>query len=154
MRTLGVLVLLAAAAAYVVLHPPENLAVGRGILRACPVDLEAWSGSELSFEDAVLEELRADDVLVRRYERGKRVVWLTIVHHENRRYGAHDPQLCYESQGYVVQPLGRRGVGVELKASYYRQAARNVQAAAEGRRADAENMTLSLDNDADAELME
>mgnify|MGYP001101875576 FL=1 len=39
------------------------------------------------------------------------VAWLTIVHHENRRYGAHDPQLCYESQGYVVQPLGRRGVG-------------------------------------------
>jgi EpsI family protein len=30
-------------------------------------------------------------------------VWLCIVYHQNRRYGAHDPQLCYESQGYQVE---------------------------------------------------
>lgn len=110
MRVAVLLVLLAATAAYVVLHPPVNLAVSHGVLRACPVDFGAWSGSELSFEDAVLEELRADDVLVRRYERGDDVAWLTIVYHQNRRYGAHDPRVCYESQGYVVQPLGRRRV--------------------------------------------
>jgi EpsI family protein len=89
-----------------------NLAAGHGVLRACPTDFGAWSGSELSFEDAVLEELKADDVLVRRYERGSQVAWLTIVYHQNRRYGAHDPRVCYESQGYVVQPLGRRRVGL------------------------------------------
>jgi EpsI family protein len=110
-RNLALLALLAATAAYGVLHPPANLALGRGVLRACPVTFGAWSGSELSFADAVLEELRADDVLVRRYERGGQVAWLTIVYHQNRRYGAHDPRVCYESQGYVVQPLGRRRVG-------------------------------------------
>lgn len=111
MRTLGLFALLAATAAYVLLHPPEDLAAGCGMLRACPVDFDAWSGSELSFEDAVVEELRADDMLVRRYERGGQVVWLTVVHHQSRRYGAHDPRVCYESQGYAVEPLGHRRVG-------------------------------------------
>src|SRR5207244_7198315 len=27
--------------------------------------------------------------------------------HQNNRYGAHDPRVCYESQGYIVDP-GRR----------------------------------------------
>lgn len=116
MRNVVLLALLAATAAYVMSHPPVNLAAGRGVLRACPVDFGAWSGSDLSFEDAVLEELRADDVLVRRYERGGRVAWLTIVYHQNRRYGAHDPRVCYESQGYAVQPLGRRRVGAGAAA--------------------------------------
>jgi EpsI family protein len=30
-------------------------------------------------------------------------VWLCIVYHQNRRYGAHDPRLCYESQGYIIE---------------------------------------------------
>jgi EpsI family protein len=110
MRALAVLVLLAATAAYVLLHPPENLAAGHGVLSACPATIGAWNGSDLSFAEAVLEELKADDVLVRRYERGEEVAWLTIVYHQNRRYGSHDPQLCYESQGYMVEPLGRRNV--------------------------------------------
>jgi EpsI family protein len=123
MRNLVLLVLLAATAAYARLHPPVNLAAGHGVLRACPVAFGAWSGSDLSFEDAVLEELGADDVLVRRYERGGQVAWLTIVYHQNRRYGAHDPRVCYESQGYVVQPLGRRRVGIDagsLEVSMFR----------------------------------
>jgi len=122
-RWLVLLALLAATAAYVLLHPPVDLAAGQGVLRACPADFGAWNGSELSFEDAVLEELRADDVLVRRYERDGQVAWLTIVYHRNRRYGAHDPRVCYESQGYVVQPLGKRRVstGAEpLEVSVFR----------------------------------
>lgn len=116
MRNVALLALLAATAAYVLFHPPADLAAGHGVLRACPVDFGAWSGSELSFEDAVLDELKADDVLVRRYERGGEVAWLTIVYHQNRRYGAHDPRVCYESQGYVVQPLDRHRVGAGADA--------------------------------------
>jgi EpsI family protein len=109
-RTLATLALLAATAAYVLLHPPVNLAAGRGALAACPERFGAWDGSDLTFADAVLDELGADDVLVRRYERGQDVAWLTIVYHQNRRYGAHDPRVCYEAQGYVVQPIGTRRV--------------------------------------------
>ncbi len=110
MKLLVTLALLAATAAYVVLHPPPDLAVGRGALATCPVVFGGWNGTELSFEDAVLEELKADDVLVRRYVLGDEVAWLTIVYHRNRRYGAHDPRVCYESQGYVVEPRGLRTI--------------------------------------------
>jgi EpsI family protein len=108
MRLLAVLALLAATAAYVLLHPPPDLAVAHGALASCPAVFGGWNGTDLSFEDAVLEELKADDVLVRRYVLGDEVAWLTIVYHRNRRYGAHDPRSCYESQGYVVEPLDRR----------------------------------------------
>jgi len=98
-------VLLGATALYVGLHPPENLAAGRGVLTSVPVTFGAWNGTELSFEDAVVEELEADDLLIRRYSRGDDRVWLCIVYHQNRRYGAHDPRVCYESQGWLVDPL-------------------------------------------------
>ena len=110
MKLLAVLLLLAATAAYVLLHPHLDLAAGHGVLAACPAVFGGWNGTDLSFEDAVLEELKADDVLVRRYVLGEEVTWLTIVYHQNRRYGSHDPRLCYESQGYMVEPLGRRFV--------------------------------------------
>lgn len=110
MKFLAVLVLLATTAAYVLLHPPPDLAVGHGALASCPAVFGDWNGTDLSFEDAVLEELKADDVLVRRYVLGDEVAWLTIVYHQNRRYGAHDPRVCYESQGYMVEPLNRRQV--------------------------------------------
>lgn len=99
--------LLGATAAYGWLHPPVDLAVGRGALRACPVTFGPWNGAELSFGDAVEEELAADDILIRRYERGADRAWLCVVYHQNRRYGAHDPRLCYESQGYVIEDAGR-----------------------------------------------
>jgi len=99
--------LLAATAAYGWLNPPVDLAVGRGVLAACPVAFGPWNGAELSFDDAVEEELAADDILIRRYQHGEDVVWLCIVYHQNRRYGAHDPHLCYESQGYVIEDAGR-----------------------------------------------
>lgn len=103
-RWIATLLLLAGTGLYVVLHPPVNLALGRGVLAAFPTAFGDWNGAELSFEDAVVDELEADDLLVRRYQRGDDVAWLCVVYHQNRRYGAHDPRVCYESQGYVVDP--------------------------------------------------
>ena len=106
-RLLVTLALLVATAWYVVAHPPANLAIGKGALTACPTQFGPWNGTELSFENAVVENLDADDLLVRRYARGEDVVWLCVVYHQRRRYGAHDPRLCYESQGYVLDPERR-----------------------------------------------
>lgn len=106
-RTLLAAGMLLATGAYVALHPPENLALGRSILSACPTQFGQWNGTELSFENAVVEDLKADDLLIRRYERGSEVAWLCIVYHQNKRYGAHDPHVCYESQGYMVEQEGR-----------------------------------------------
>lgn len=47
------------------------------------------------------------------------------------------PFMGVGSEVYSPVVLGRRGVGVELKTSYYNQACRNVEAAAEGKRFDA-----------------
>jgi EpsI family protein len=102
-RYLATVVVLAACAAYVLFHPPVNLALGRGVLTGVPRTFGPWNGTELSFEDAVVEELKADDILVRRYAQGRDPVWLCIVYHQNRRYGAHDPRTCYESQGYMIE---------------------------------------------------
>ena len=103
-RWLVAVVLLAGTGFYVHLHPPTNLALGRGILAACPTAFGDWNGTELSFENAVVEELKADDILIRRYRRGTATVWLCMVYHQNRRFGAHDPRLCYQSQGYLLHP--------------------------------------------------
>jgi len=52
------------------------------------------------------------------------------------------PFIGVGSEVYSPVVLGRRGVGAELKTSYYRQACRNVQAAAEGKRFDARTEDL------------
>lgn len=109
-RWIVTVLLLGATTAVVLLNPPENLAVGRAVLRRIPATFGPWSGEDFSFEDAVVEELKADDLLMRRYVRDGGTVWLCVVYHENRRYGAHDPTLCYDSQGYLVESPGRARV--------------------------------------------
>ncbi len=106
-RFLAVAALLGLTASYVALHPPADLALGGEVLRACPTRFGEWNGTELSFEDAVLDELKADDLLIRRYERDAHPVWLLLIYHQNRRYGSHDPELCYASQGYTLMERAR-----------------------------------------------
>lgn len=55
------------------------------------------------------------------------------------------PYMGVGSEVYVPVSLGRKGLGTELKPSYYRQAVKNVQMAADGRKFDAENKELELD---------
>ena len=123
-RWLTILVLLAATGLYGALHPPANLAAGRGVLQHVPEVLGDWNGTELSFEDAVVDELHPDDLLVRRYTRGSDLVWLCIVYHQNRRYGAHDPHLCYEAAGYHIEkehdaPISRDEAGAGVPARWF-----------------------------------
>lgn len=115
-RWLAAAAMLGATALVVWLSPPVNLALGRGVLQAVPATFGPWSGTDYSFEDAVVEELRADDMLIRRYENAGQTVWLCVVYHQNKRYGAHDPQLCYDSQGFVVEAEGRARVDDSTRA--------------------------------------
>lgn len=102
--------LLGLTAAYIGMHPPENLAAGQGVLRHVPDRFGTWNRAESGLDDGVQEQLRADDVLLRRYESDGQSCWLCLVYHQNRRYGSHDPQVCYESQGFVVTGEGRATV--------------------------------------------
>jgi EpsI family protein len=111
MRTfLAAAAILAATAGYVVMTPPDRLPDGHGILRNVPHEFGPWRGADAKFEQAVVDELQADDVLIRRYADGDRSVWLCLVYHQNRRYGSHDPLLCYTSQGFEIEQAGRATV--------------------------------------------
>jgi EpsI family protein len=109
-RFLIAVVLLGVTAAYVRMHPPERLDTGRSVLRAVPANFGPWVRRESGLDEGIQEQLQADDVLLRRYENAGQSVWLCVVYHQNRRYGSHDPQLCYESQGFAVVDEGRARV--------------------------------------------
>ena len=64
------------------------------------------------------------------------------------------PFMGVGSEVYAAVCAGRRGIGAELKPSYYRQAVRNVEAAAAGRRDVVENYSLFADNEVEAEEAE
>ncbi|MCD9005163.1 site-specific DNA-methyltransferase [Luteimonas sp. XNQY3] len=55
------------------------------------------------------------------------------------------PFMGVGSEVYSAVALGRKGIGAELKASYFRQAIRNVEAAVAGRKVNAENHELFRD---------
>lgn len=106
-RVLASLGLLALVAGYVIAFPPLELKGTR--LDTCPMELAGMPGTKLTLEQAVLDDLDPDDYLIRQYTRPDGVpVWLVIVYFQNARLGAHDPQICYRSQGYKVQesPVG------------------------------------------------
>jgi len=99
-------VLLAATAAYVQLTPARAMVLDEGGLSAFPTAIGEWQSRELTFSEVVYDELDADDTLVRQYERDDDLVWFVIVYHENERYGAHDPMVCYRAQGWDIERTG------------------------------------------------
>ena len=113
-RAALVLVLLVVAALYVHLNPPGRLELGPEALNAFPTELGSWSGEEQEFSEVVTEELDADDTLARRYvnESGDSV-WFIIIFHQNERYGAHEPVVCYRAQGWGVVDQGLTSVSRE-----------------------------------------
>lgn len=61
------------------------------------------------------------------------------------------PFMGVGSEVYGAVTAGRLGIGAELKASYFRQAVKNVDAAAQGYRFDKQNEELQLDAEPTAE---
>ena len=102
-----VLALLIATAAAVAMNAPRKMALEVGALAALPSTLAEWESVDLRFDEVVYEELAADDSLLRRYSSPDgESVWLAIIYHQNERYGAHDPLVCYRSQGWGVVDTG------------------------------------------------
>jgi DNA modification methylase len=60
------------------------------------------------------------------------------------------PFMGVGSEVYVPVLLGRKGIGAELKPSYFRQACKNVQAAADGRQFDVQTEDLFATLEAEA----
>ncbi len=116
--------LLGAAALIVWLNPPARLTLGEESLAAFPTALGEWRSEDLEFEDVVYQELEADATLVRRYSRDDgATVWFVVIFHQNDRYGAHDPIVCYTAHGWKVTDRGtlplRRAAG-DINAQWIR----------------------------------
>ncbi|MBD3336051.1 MAG: EpsI family protein [Candidatus Eisenbacteria bacterium] len=90
---------------YALAVPPQTAATSN--LDAFPATFLGMPSVELSTSEVVLDELRPSDILLRRYNRpdGK-PLWLIIIFFQNARLGAHDPRLCYLSQGYHLSEKG------------------------------------------------
>ncbi len=105
--TIVTIAMLAVTALYVFMNPPSKLVLGTGALSTFPQEFGEWTGVDLGFSKVVYDELAADDTLVREYRRGEESpVWFVIIYHENKRYGAHDPMVCYRAQGWDVEEEG------------------------------------------------
>ena len=107
-KVAAVSALLILTAVYVHMNPPERMALGVGSLARFPLELGDWSGVDRGFDDVVYEELSADATLVREYEGGGDLIWFVVIFHQNERYGAHEPIVCYRSQGWDIVDEGER----------------------------------------------
>ncbi len=75
-------------------------------LTALPVELMGLPGIDVPVEQAILDDLNPDGLVIRRYMRPDGIpVWVVLIYFVNRRLGGHDPQLCYRSQGYRTESL-------------------------------------------------
>ncbi len=112
-RIVATLLLLGGLAVYVLLIPPQTS--GGASLDVLPLDLSGLPGEELAIEQMVLDDLNPDAILSRRNTRPDGLpVWLVIIYFENARLGAHDPELCYRSQGFEVAEAPTGGIPTEL----------------------------------------
>jgi len=107
LKVIALAALLAGAALYVWLHPPARVVLGTDSLSSFPARMGHWVSEDLEFDDVVYRELEADATLVRRYSRDDgATVWLVVIFHQNDRYGAHDPIVCYTAHGWKVVDKG------------------------------------------------
>ena len=142
---------------------PAPIAHPKGLLeyageRKPPVDVlkyRGWSGKQTEnryshwiwrqYASAFWDDVRIDRVLPHRQakepddEKHVHPLQLDVIERaiqlwSNPGETVFTPFMGIGSEVYGAVTAGRKGIGVELKASYYRQAVRNVQAAADGRR--------------------
>ncbi len=121
--------LLCLLGAYQFAYPPMEGADCR--LDDLPLVLAGLSGEDLPLEQAVLDDLDPDGLLIRRYRRPDGLpIWVVMIYFVNTRLGGHNPELCYLSQGYRTQERSQ----VELESSLGRFNAESFLAERPGRR--------------------
>lgn len=133
-----------------------------------------WQGSQLQnryshwiwrrYADAFWDDIRIDRVLKYREAREEEdekhvhplqldVIDRALVLWSNPGETVLTPFMGVGSEVYSAVCNGRRGIGIELKASYYRQALKNLADAAEGKPAEKQT-TFAFDADSSAGLMD
>lgn len=135
-------------------HPPADVLAYRG-----------WTGKQTEnrfshwiwrqYADCMWDDIRFNRVLPYREARDSEdekhvhplqldVIDRIVTLRSNPGETVFTPFMGVGSEVYSPVILGRRGIGVELKPSYFRQAVKNVQLAAAGRRDVEENHSLDF----------
>jgi len=78
------------------------------------------------------------------------VIERCIVLHSNPGEVVFTPFMGVGSEVYTAVKCGRKGIGAELKSSYYRQAVKNIESAASGYQFDKENEEFLFEESMDA----
>jgi hypothetical protein len=142
--------------------------------RTPPADVlpfRGWNGKQTEnrfshwiwrqYADSMWDDIRIDRVLPYREARDSEdekhvhplqldVIDRVVVLRSNPGETVLTPFMGVGSEVYSPVLLGRRGIGAELKASYFRQAVKNVELAAAGRRDVCETAELNFGAEAEA----
>jgi hypothetical protein len=140
--------------------------------RQMPNDLlsyRGWTGKQTEnrfshwiwrqYADCMWDDIRSNRVLPYREARDSEdekhvhplqldVIERAVVLRTNPGETVFTPFMGVGSEVFIPVLLGRKGIGAELKPSYFRQACKNVQQAAEGKRDAIENHELDFEAEA------
>jgi EpsI family protein len=101
--------------------------VPREPLSSIPKSFEGWESADQAFPTEVLENLRVDEYLMRRFTKGNDSLWLYVGYYKSQKEGAmpHSPRHCYPGSGFnpirndvVPIPVNYQGVR-EIRANRY-----------------------------------
>ena len=86
------------------LYKPKSSLRTANVLKMFPDKVGEWVATEeIKMDSTKVEALEPSSLVFRKYEnKNKDAVWLCIVYHQNDRWRAHDPQVCYKSQGWSL----------------------------------------------------
>lgn len=105
-----ILFLLFASCYAIFVYKPKSTSETANLLIRFPNKVGEWIATEeVKIDPATITALDPSSLVFRKYENKNRdYVWLCIVYHQNDRWGAHDPQICYKSQGWSLFDYGGR----------------------------------------------
>jgi len=94
-----------ATAVYVNAFRPKAIDAGEVRLTEFPEQIRGWTMvADGRFPEEIVRELDHPTSIIRReYANGKgERIDLVVIYHINNRWGAHDPHVCYRSQGWSL----------------------------------------------------
>jgi EpsI family protein len=106
-KLITLFVVILVGAVYTITYKPGSASSSIQNLDEKSLQLPGWSFlNDIQMDYRQYTALDPNSLIFRNYQdESGEVVNLTVVYHQNDRWGAHDPVICYESQGWKVSPI-------------------------------------------------
>jgi EpsI family protein len=104
-KYLIVVAILILLGAYTHFYKPARIQADHGRLARLTRDIPGWTFiDDIQLNYAQYTALDPDSLVFRRYRKGRGpMLTFSVVYHRNDRWGAHDPKICYISQGWEIK---------------------------------------------------